>query len=161
MLYLTFSRLCDVRFTSVKANIDLSNVTLNGRNGDFNATSLAHVINKPTVNKLVVQSWLEKAGKRVASSRVRGGSSHDISAGRRSTLAFCVTLTHVRDLTNAFREVGVNAAYVYSGTPAAERKALIAAFMREEIPVLLNCGRPSWSLAAATASLRGKLPRRR
>lgn len=54
-------RLCDVRFTSVKAKIDLSNVTINGRNGDFNATSLASVINKPTINKLVVQSWLEKA----------------------------------------------------------------------------------------------------
>ena len=55
------TRLCDVRFTAVKANIDLSSVIINGKNGDFNPTSLAHVINKPTINKLVVQSWLEKA----------------------------------------------------------------------------------------------------
>ena len=55
-------RLCDVRFTSVRARIDLSNVTVNTRTGDFNATSLAHVINTETVNKLVVQTWLDRAG---------------------------------------------------------------------------------------------------
>ena len=54
-------RLCDVRFTSVKANIDLSNVTVNSKTGDFNATSLAHIINTDTVNNLVVQAWLDRA----------------------------------------------------------------------------------------------------
>lgn len=62
------------------------------------------------------------------------------TAGRKSTLVFCVNLAHVRDLTDEFRAAGVNAAYVYSGTPAAERKALISSFMRGEIAVLLNCG---------------------
>lgn len=55
-------RLCNVRFTSVRANIDLSKVTVNSKTGDFNATSLAHVINTPVVNKLVVQTWLDRAG---------------------------------------------------------------------------------------------------
>ena len=54
--------LCNVRFTSVHANIDLSEVTVNARTGEFNATSLSHVINTPIVNKLVVQTWLDKAG---------------------------------------------------------------------------------------------------
>ncbi|GJE87676.1 DEAD/DEAH box helicase [Phanerochaete sordida] len=112
--------LCDVRFTSVKANIDLSNVTVNSANGDFSATSLAQVINTPTVNRLVVQSWLEKA------------------AGRKSTLVFCVNLHHLRELTNTFRAAGVNAAYIHAGTPTAERKALISAFKGGEFPVLLN-----------------------
>ncbi|EKM61106.1 uncharacterized protein PHACADRAFT_156288 [Phanerochaete carnosa HHB-10118-sp] len=112
--------LCDVRFTSVRANIDLSNVTLNSLNGDFSATSLAHVINTPTVNQLVVQSWLDKA------------------ASRKSTLVFCVSLHHLRELTNAFRTAGVNAAYIHCGTPAAERKSLISAFKRGDFPVLLN-----------------------
>ncbi len=53
---------------------------------------------------------------------------------------FCVNLAHVRDLTQAFRDAGVDARYVYSGTPAAERKALIAAFKAQGFPVLLNCG---------------------
>ena len=59
---LTRIRLCDVRFTTVKADINLSEVTVSARTGDFNATSLAHVVNTSTVNKLVVQSWLDRAG---------------------------------------------------------------------------------------------------
>jgi ATP-dependent helicase IRC3 len=47
----------------VRANINLSEVTVNSKTGDFNATSLAHVINTDTVNHLVVQTWLDRAGK--------------------------------------------------------------------------------------------------
>jgi len=35
-----------------------------------------------------------------------------------------------RELTNAFRGFGIDARYVYSGTPVAERKALISSFKR-------------------------------
>ena len=35
---------------------------MNSRTGDFNPTSLAQVINTDTVNRLVVQTWLDKAG---------------------------------------------------------------------------------------------------
>jgi ATP-dependent helicase IRC3 len=55
-------RLCDVRFTSVTADIDLKGVTVNSRTGDFNPTSLAQVINTETLNTLVVQTWLDRAG---------------------------------------------------------------------------------------------------
>lgn len=127
----------------MKADIDLSGVTISGRNGDFNPTSLAHVINKPTINKLVVQSWLEKAGELLPLLDVVEIFRALRSASRKSTLVFCVSLAHVRDLTDTFRQAGVNAAYVYAGTPAAERKALINSFKRGEIPVLLNCGAPS------------------
>jgi ATP-dependent helicase IRC3 len=56
-------RLCNVRFTCVRANLNLKNVTINSRTGDYNPTSLAQVINTPTVNKLVFQTWLDRAGK--------------------------------------------------------------------------------------------------
>ena len=59
---LILCRLCNVLFTTVRANIDLENVTINSKSGDFNATSLSHVINTDTVNRLVVQSWMDKAG---------------------------------------------------------------------------------------------------
>lgn len=62
LLMNVFHRLCDVRFTSVKADIDFGKVTLSGRNGDFNPTSLAHVINTETVNHLVVKTWIDRAG---------------------------------------------------------------------------------------------------
>ena len=61
-LALPHARLCNVRFTTVRANIDLSAVTVNSRTGDFNPTSLAHVVNTDTVNELIVRTWLDKAG---------------------------------------------------------------------------------------------------
>ena len=62
-LILTQYRLCNVRFTTVRANIDLSEVTVNARTGEFNPTSLAHVVNTDVVNELVVRTWLDKACK--------------------------------------------------------------------------------------------------
>ncbi|KAF5385447.1 hypothetical protein D9757_005321 [Collybiopsis confluens] len=114
--------LCGVRFTTVQANIDLKHVTVNSRTGDFNATSLAHVINTDNVNQLVVQTWLDRAVE------------------RRSTLVFCVNIAHVQALTRVFRGFGIDARYVYAKTPSAERKALITAFKSGQFPVLINCG---------------------
>ncbi|KAF9015112.1 P-loop containing nucleoside triphosphate hydrolase protein [Cyathus striatus] len=113
--------LCDVRFTSVCANIDLKNVTINKRTGDFNPTSLAHVVNTDAVNQLVVRTWMDRAST------------------RKSTLVFCVNIAHVHSLTQTFRSFGIDARYVYSETPIAERKALIADFKDGQFPVLINC----------------------
>ena len=57
------TRLCNVRFTTVKARISLGEVKINTRNGDFHPASLAQAVNTFTFNELVVKSWLEKAGK--------------------------------------------------------------------------------------------------
>ncbi|KAG9314319.1 P-loop containing nucleoside triphosphate hydrolase protein [Chiua virens] len=72
--------LCDVRFTSVKASINLQGATLNSRTGDFNASSLAHIINTDTINSLVVRAWLDRA-----------------ASDRKSTLVFCVNVAHAGD----------------------------------------------------------------
>jgi len=64
------SRLCDVRFTTVKANINLNDVTVNSKTGDFNPTSLAQVINTDTINHLVVQTWLDRAGALLTSPQL-------------------------------------------------------------------------------------------
>ncbi|KIL70887.1 hypothetical protein M378DRAFT_183448 [Amanita muscaria Koide BX008] len=113
--------LCNVRFTSVKANIDLGSVTVNSRTGDFNPSSLSQVVNTETINDLVVKTWIDRA------------------ATRKSTLVFCVNVSHVVALTQTFREYGIDARYLYSGTPSAERKDLVATFKAGEFPVLLNC----------------------
>ncbi|KAI0322660.1 P-loop containing nucleoside triphosphate hydrolase protein [Amylostereum chailletii] len=120
--------LCNVRFTTVRANIDFKQVTVNSRTGDFNPTSLAHVVNTDTVNHLIVRSWLDKAGKYLAKAAIM-----------LSTLVFCVNIAHVRELTKVFRAYGLDARYVYSGTPLVERKELVRAFRAGEYPVLLNC----------------------
>lgn len=135
-------RLCNVRFTCVHANIDLSEVTVHARTGDFKPTSLAHVVNTSTVNNLVVQTWLDRAGVPLSFSCTTDSCPDALNtATRKSTLVFCVNLTHLRDLTQAFREAGVDARYVYSGTPATERRALVTSFRSGGFPVLLNCGR--------------------
>lgn len=56
-----FFRLCNVCVTTVQAKLNLSEVTLNGRNGDFNPSSLAQAINTDTINNLVVRTWLDRA----------------------------------------------------------------------------------------------------
>jgi ATP-dependent helicase IRC3 len=134
--------LSNVRFTTVKANIDLSNVTVNSRSGDFQASSLAHVINTPQVNDLVVKTWMDKAGLFIIFCSTSFFSC-SFTADRKSTLVFCVNLAHVRDLTNAFRQAGVDAQYVYSGTRATERQLIINAFREGKFPVLINCGMAS------------------
>lgn len=63
-----------------------------------------------------------------------------VAADRKSTLVFCVDLAHVEDLTEAFRERGVDARWVSSKTPDRERKALIESFKAGDFPVLVNCG---------------------
>jgi hypothetical protein len=60
-----FYRLCNVRFTTVRVNIDLDKVKINTRNGDFNASSLAQVVNTDTFNNVVVRTWIDRAGKLV------------------------------------------------------------------------------------------------
>ena len=51
-----------MRFTCVRADINLKEVTINSATGDYNPTSLASVINTETLNSLVVQTWLDKSG---------------------------------------------------------------------------------------------------
>ncbi|KAI0281581.1 P-loop containing nucleoside triphosphate hydrolase protein [Russula aff. rugulosa BPL654] len=114
--------LCNVRFTTVKANIDLRGVTINTRSGDFSATSLAHVINTEALNKLVVKTWFDRA-----------------ASDRKSTVVFAVNVAHVRELTQTFKSAGVDARYLHAGTPIAERNALIDGFKAGAFPVLVNC----------------------
>ncbi|KAG5724657.1 putative ATP-dependent helicase IRC3 [Termitomyces sp. T112] len=113
--------LCDVRFTSVRANLNLKNVTINSRSGDFTPSSLAQVVNSQSINELVVKTWIDRA------------------ATRKSTLVFCVNIAHVVALTQTFRNHGIDARYVYAQTPIKERQALIASFKAGQFPVLINC----------------------
>ena len=43
--------------------MDLSDVKLSGRNGDFNPSSLAQAINTDTINNVVVRAWMDRAGE--------------------------------------------------------------------------------------------------
>lgn len=113
--------LCPVRFTSIKSNLDLSDVKVSSNSGDFLPTSLADYTNTPAINRLIVRSWLDRA------------------SDRRSTLVFCVNIQHTMDLTTTFREAGIDARYLHGGTPMKARKQLLQDFKDGQFKVLINC----------------------
>jgi superfamily II DNA or RNA helicase len=55
-------------------------------------------------------------------------------------IAFCVDIAHSKLVAAAFAARGFRAAHIDGNTPAAERRALIAALATGEIQVLCNCG---------------------
>lgn len=113
--------LSDVIFTTVEIKADLTKVST-GSNGDFQAGALSRAINTDETNNLVLKTWMAKA------------------KDRHSTLIFCVDLSHVTNLTNIFRQAGIDAQFVTGETPTKVRSARIEAFRNKEFPVLLNCG---------------------
>ncbi|KAI3318616.1 P-loop containing nucleoside triphosphate hydrolase protein [Xylariaceae sp. AK1471] len=113
--------LSDVLFTTVESTADISKVK-SGANGDFQLGELSRAVNTDQINEITVRSWLARA------------------AGRKSTLVFCVDLTHVSSLTQAFRQHGIDARFVTGDTPKLDRSERLDAFKRGEFPVLVNCG---------------------
>ncbi|TKY87634.1 hypothetical protein EX895_003215 [Sporisorium graminicola] len=114
--------LCPIRFTSIKADIDLASVKISNLNSDFATSSLAAVVNTEVVNKIILKAWIDRAHTR-----------------RRSTLIFAVNIQHVQDLTHTFRTAGIDARYLHGGTPMPERRQLLDDFRNGVYPVLVNC----------------------
>ena len=113
--------LANVIFTTVQSRAKLTNVkTLKG--GDFQISDLSRAVNTPETNEVTVSSWMARAAK------------------RKSTLVFCVDLTHVSDLTSTFRRHGIDARFITGDTPKRTRGERLDAFKHCEFPVLLNCG---------------------
>lgn len=113
-------RLSPAKSTSVLADLDLGTVDLN-HGGDYSTASLARHVDTPTVNDLIVRTYLHRA------------------EDRRSTLVFCVDLKHVANLTRTFRQAGIDARSISSLTLPLVRKSTIQAFGDGEFPVLVNC----------------------
>ena len=112
-------RLSPAKLTNVEANIDLSGVKMT--RGDFNLSELSDKMDQPETNQLIVRTYIHMARH------------------RRSTLVFCVDLSHVESLTAAFRKAGIDARFVTSLSKNTERRETLAAFLNGEFPVLINC----------------------
>lgn len=112
--------LSDVVFTTVHSGADLSRVKSTG--GDFQTGALSKAVNNDEINALTVRAWLSRA------------------ADRKSTIVFCVDLSHVASLTATFRQHGIDARFVTSDTHCQVRQERLEAFKAGEFPVLLNCG---------------------
>lgn len=113
--------LSDVIFTTVKSTANLSAVK-NSSFGDFQTGELSKAVNTDEINEITIRSWVAKA------------------PDRKSTLVFCVDVSHVEALTKKFRDYGFDARYVTGDTPRVERGEILDAFRKQEFPVLVNCG---------------------
>ncbi|KAM3162484.1 putative ATP-dependent helicase IRC3 [Lachancea thermotolerans] len=114
--------LCEGRFTTVSVSLDLSDVAVTG--SDFNIDGLSKVVNTKEVNKVVLQTYLQKR------------DLHKL----RSTLLFGCDIKHIETLHSLFVKHGVNAQYVTGKTRQSERDAIVEDFKRGRIEVLMNCG---------------------
>ncbi|TKA30090.1 hypothetical protein B0A50_02809 [Salinomyces thailandicus] len=112
--------LASIIFTTVQSGADLSKVK--STRGDFQTGSLSVAVNNDESNTVTVRAWMAKAGS------------------RKSTLVFCVDLSHVASLTAVFRQHGVDARFVTSDTHPRTRKERLDDFKQGDYPVLLNCG---------------------
>lgn len=86
---------------------------------DYNEQEVADILDTEPQNSEVVRHWKEKAGDR-------------------KTVVFCSTVLHARNVTNAFSEVGVNAALVTGQMSITQREAVFEAMTRDEIQVIVN-----------------------
>ncbi|GAA5871199.1 hypothetical protein JCM1840_000140 [Sporobolomyces johnsonii] len=116
--------LSQLQFTTVRlgAALNLADVDVSSKTGEFNTASLARAVDKREVNELAVKAWIDRA------------------SDRRSTLVFAVNISHIHSIANAFRERGIDARCVSQKTKPKDRDELYAAFRAGEFPVLVNCG---------------------
>jgi ATP-dependent helicase IRC3 len=114
------NRLSPARSVTLQCDLHLDQVELS-TSGDFKVSSLSPHVNTTAINDLIVRTYLHRGDD------------------RRSTLVFCVDLSHVANLTQAFREAGIDARSISSISAGKIRKDTLEAFARGEFPVLVNC----------------------
>ncbi len=110
--------LSDIRGYKSNTGVDLT--TVRTRNGDFIERELSILVNTPSRNEKVIQSYLEYAEGRKA-------------------IAFTSGIQHAHDLTDVFLSHGIEARALSGKTPDDERKELLQAFSDGKIQVLSNC----------------------
>ena len=112
--------LCDIEAHLIQTDTNLDGVAT--RAGDFADDQLADAINNPERNQIILSAWKEFAeGK------------------RDSTLVFCASVEHAKDVAQAFTDAGIDARYLHGGTPKEERRRVVQEFKNKKFPVLTNC----------------------
>jgi len=91
------------------------------KHGEFTEASQFNHFNKRKLYDGVLEKWQEVARNE-------------------KTIVFCVNIQHSINTYERFKEAGVNAAVVTSKTNEGERKAILEAYSKGYIQVLVNCG---------------------
>ena len=110
--------LCKPRGLKVATDLDLSSIKT--VDGDFQASSLAELMDTPELISLVVEAYKQHAEYL-------------------STICFTTSIKHAGNIAEAFNKAGVIAESVSGETPKDLRDNLISKFKNGEISVLANC----------------------
>jgi superfamily II DNA or RNA helicase len=103
----------------VGTDLDLSGVRR--RRGDFVDEELGKALDTPAFNNMLVRLYQEF----LPSLR---------------TLVFCATVKHAQAVHTEFEKAGISTGLIVGTTSDEKRHALIAAFVRGEMPVIVNVG---------------------
>lgn len=93
--------------------------TLKRSAGDYDQAEVEAIQNTTIHNNQIVEHWMQNASER-------------------PTVAFCSTIQHSLDIRDTFREMNVEAEAVHGDMPVKERRAILSAYDRGDIPVLAN-----------------------
>jgi len=86
---------------------------------DFDMAEVDAIMNRSPVTEAVIRHWREKAGER-------------------QTVVFCSTISHARNVTDAFNAAGVAAGFIHGEMADADRKATLAAYASGKLRVIVN-----------------------
>lgn len=86
---------------------------------DFDMSAVDAIMNKAPITEAVIRHWKEKA--------------HD-----RSTVVFCSTIHHAKNVAEAFSSSGVNAEVIHGELSSEARKAALSRFESGESQVVVN-----------------------
>lgn len=102
----------------------LTNFSLRGVKtfgGDFSISYLAEVVNSPERNTFIASKFVEYAQERKG-------------------IAFCCDVQHCKDLSEAFKSLGITSFPIWGDMDPIERKNTLAAFKDGQIQILTSCG---------------------
>jgi len=105
----------------IRVGTDLDLTHVQRQHGDFVDEALGKVLDTPAFNNMLVRLYQE------------------FLPGLR-TLVFCATVKHAQAVQTEFEKAGISAGLIVGTTPDEKRRALIAAFVRGEAPVIVNVG---------------------
>lgn len=112
--------LCDVKFSTVKVDMNLDDVPV--RFGDYLTSQLSGAVNQDSINLQVAKAYIQLQKE----------------LNFKSTLVFCVDISHCQTLCGVLQANGVNAQYVTGDTVRHERQAILQDFKDGKIQVLCN-----------------------
>jgi superfamily II DNA or RNA helicase len=110
------------RYFSFPTDVDLGDVEIDKKTGDYNQIQLGAAVNKSlTLCGDIVKHWF----------------SH---ARDRPTIAFAVNVKHSKSIANQFKDAGVCAEHMDADTPEDERRWILEGLRAGKIKVVSNVG---------------------